>query len=301
MFTDNELAAACDGDLEVLSSFDARGLLIGTDETLDDYVERLRKLRANIGELQNKLEQDGEFLVEDIKLQPDARIPQVLFGPPADQTRELFQFAIDWVPGFYINPRHSWLFGGCAYFIYPEFFAVFIIRRSFSTRRRWLIYDRDELLAHELCHVARIGLESVLFEEHFAYMTARSRFRRLAGAAFRTPLDSFMLLGSTLVLLVSQLVRSVAYPSLVSWPFWALTLGVIAFFIARHRRDRRTLQNAVEALKPRFGKYAQAVACRCADHELTELARIPADESADWINRRTHVSWRWKIMAHRFS
>lgn len=38
----------------------------------------------------------------------------------------------------------------------PEFFTLFIIRRTLKDQERWLIYRRNELISHELCHVARV-------------------------------------------------------------------------------------------------------------------------------------------------
>ncbi len=38
---------------------------------------------------------------------------------------------------------------------------------------------RQELLAHELCHIARIALDSTLYEETFAYQVSPSPLRRL--------------------------------------------------------------------------------------------------------------------------
>ena len=152
------------GELAALEQLDAAGLLMGADETLPDYAERLRCLRRNLERMEDDLQGERSFTVEGVTVRRDWRIPAELFTEAHADTERLYGFRLEWVPGFFINPRHSLLFGGCAFYFFPDFFALFIIRRAFATRSRWLIYSRRELLAHELCHVARVALGSQQFE-----------------------------------------------------------------------------------------------------------------------------------------
>lgn len=292
---------AAEGDLDALAHLDALGLLLGADEEAEAYVERLRALERNIAGMDMDLAARGCFEVEGVTVRGDRRIPPALFGEADAVTEALYGFRIDWVPGFFINPRFSLLFGGCAFYFYPDFFALFIIRKAFERRQRWLIYDRRELLAHELCHVARIGLGSRLFEETFAYRTSPSRFRRAAGSALRSPADTFAFLGCTLLLLVAQVARTLFLPALPIYPFWGL-IGLVTVFLGlRHARLRRTFQRALDRAAQLAPDAAPAVLFRATDEEILDLAATPGpQDAAEWFAERCGESLRWQVIRHRF-
>ena len=235
--TDHELQQTAGGDLDFLAGLDARGLILGIDETPSAFAMRLERFRVNLDELERELAANGHVNLEGLRLRADERIATEIFGEAAAETQRLYAFAADWVPGFYINPRFSWLFGGCAFTDFTDFFALFIIRKAFATQSHWLVYSRRELLAHELCHVARIALYGGRFEERFAYQTAETRFRRSFGCIFRTAADTFLLLASTLLLLLAQSLQVFWLTALPIWPFWLLLLAAVGYLGERHRRS----------------------------------------------------------------
>ena len=60
--------------------------------------------------------------------------------------------------------------------------ALIQLRSRFRTHQRYSgIYERDELIAHELAHVGRMMFEEPVFEELLAYRTAKSPLRRWLG------------------------------------------------------------------------------------------------------------------------
>ena len=203
-FSEENLQQAASGNIDMLAAYDANGFLLGADESAEDFAKRIRLFQTNRQKLEDALRKDGKYDAEGIIVTPDDRIPNTLFAKIAEHTKRLYRFQIDWVPGFFIDPSFSLLFGGCAFCSYPDFFTMFIIRRTFKTQEKWLIYNRDELLAHELCHVARIALLSEEFEETFAYQTSASSFRKLIGGIFRKQTDSFLFLGAVPVWAASE-------------------------------------------------------------------------------------------------
>ncbi len=297
---DSLLERAAQENLEALALLDANGFICGHGEDAAAFTERLRTLRQNIAAMEHSLAEQGTFTVEDLTVAATERIPAELFREVAAHCQELYRFNIDWVPGFFINPKTSLLFGGCAFYFYPDFFALFIIRRSFRDRDRWLIYRRQELLAHELCHVARIGLESHDYEETFAYQTASSRFRRLLGGLFRRQRDSFLFLGATLLVLAAQLVRTFWLWHLPVWPFWAGLAAVAGLLAHQHRQACRRLNAAQAAATAIFGDNALAVLFRCTDQDIHDLARLPHDAVMTWLDRQCDRRLRWQIIRHRF-
>ena len=301
MVSDTLIQQAADGDVEALVRLDAAGLLLGSDETAEAYADRLRCLRRNIESMEGDLGQQGSYSVEDMIVRARERIPRELFVEAEDITEAFFGFAIDWVPGFFVNPRWSLLFGGCAFFFYPDFFVLFIIRRAFATRQRWLIYSRRELLSHELCHVARIGLDSHLFEEMFAYQISTSAFRRVAGGVFHSPMDSLGFLGCTLLLLLAQFLRTLVLPGLPIWPFWALVVGLALFLLGRHMRLLRQLAAATTHASWLARDRARALLFRCTDGEVAALAGLTSEEGVSaWFDERCDAELRWRVIRQRF-
>jgi len=264
-------------------------------------VERIRKLAVNIERMETQLAETEQFTVEDVCVQAADRIPQELFGAAGRITEGLYGFRAEWVPGFFVNPSFGWLFGGCAFYFYPDFFAMFIIRRAFAHREKWLFYDRVELLAHELCHVARVGFSSRRFEEMLAYQTATSRFRRAVGGVFRSPADGYVLLGATWLLLLAQVLRFSFLFWLPGWPFWLLVVGVIGFLAIRHGRDVHIFGQAVRNLERVAPGAASAVLFRCTDEEIDALAGLSdADALTEWLDYRVRTSRRWQVIRNRF-
>lgn len=300
MVTSELVDRAEKGDPEALEQLDASGLLLGAEETLAEYAERLRSLRRNIEEMEGELQREGTFTVEGLTVQRGGRIPGEVFIEALSETERLYGFRLDWVPGFFINPRYSLLFGGCAFYFYPDFFALFIIRRAFATRTRWLIYERRELLAHELCHVARIAYGSRQFEEMFAYQTASSAFRRLSGSIFRGQAEAFWLVGSTLGLLVAQFVQTLALPWVPVWPFWCLTGGVLAWLVLHLAVLRRVWRQALAHAEWLAPGRARTLLFRCTDAEVAALARQSTPAAAQaWFEQNCQAQVRWRVTRAR--
>ena len=295
------LEAARSGDIHTLVRLDERGLLLGADESTTEYADRLECLCKNTASMDEALTESGQYDVEDVTVADRDRIPRELFEQPGVATRELFGFRMDWVPGFFINPRFSWLFGGCAYYFFPDFFALFIVRRSFANRERWLIYSRDELLSHELCHVARIGFESEKYEEFLAYKTSSSAFRRVLGGVFRNASDSLVLLACTGLLMLGQILRSTVLTQLWAWPFWVPLGAHLALLGTRLRAITAAYSAASTNLSSLTTDRPEPVLFRCTDAEIEELARLEDAAALEvWVLRRTSVSPRWRVIAKRF-
>ena len=298
-FSEENLLQAASGNIDTLAAYDANGFLLGADESAEDFAKRIRLFQTNRQKLEDALRKDGKYDAEGIIVTPDDRIPNTLFAKIAEHTKRLYRFQIDWVPGFFIDPSFSLLFGGCAFCSYPDFFTMFIIRRSFKTQEKWLIYNRDELLAHELCHVARIALLSEEFEETFAYQTSASSFRKLIGGIFRKQTDSFLFLGVTFVLLFAQILRTQWLQTMPIWPFWSLVGFVFAWLLIRHAFHCKRLGIAQRHIAELFGaENAFPVMFRCTDAELHRFAEKTPNDLKMWILEQN--SLRWQVIRKRF-
>lgn len=296
-FSEDFIQRVAAADPAALQELDRRGIFCGDGEEAGEFAGRLRALNRNIAAQEQALLQSGAFSVEDITVRAQDRIPAELFAEAHDITEALYGFRAEWVTGFFLDPRCSLLFGGCAYYFYPDFFALFIIRDSFRRRRRWLIYQRDELLAHELCHVGRVGLGSLRFEEIVAYQTASTTFRRATGGIFQGPQDTYLFLASTLLLLAGQMLRTLVWPTVPGWPFWAVLAAVAGWLGIRHFRLMRQFARAGRHLAAAYGAVpARCLLFRSGDAEVAELAACSSAAAVQtWVEQRAGQSLRWKV------
>ena len=299
---ENLISLAEQGDLAALAELDAKGIFCADNENAASFAARVRLLNQKNQELDEALATDGSAAIEDVTIHQQDRIPENLFLEPLELTEKLYRFQADWVAGFFVERAYGLLFGGCAYYFYPDFFALFIIRRSFRDKARWLFYQRKELLAHELCHVARVSFRAHVYEEIFAYKTATTAFRRFFGGIFRSPKDSFLFIGASCLLLVNQLCRAFLFPQLPSWPMWCLLVGILCWLVLRLLRDMKILRKARKHLAFIFPEQnVIPVLFRCNDAEIQQLAILDNPQDAQtWLENRKSTSLRWKITCTRF-
>ncbi|HAR67401.1 MAG TPA: hypothetical protein DCR55_14475 [Lentisphaeria bacterium] len=298
---DETLAKAAAGDLDACVHLDALGLLIGPDESGPDYAERLRKLRGNIEELRTKLE-EGPVEFYEFSLTRAERIREKAYQDAVSATWGLYDFAIHWVPGFYTNQGMGLLFAGCALYSYEDFFAVFVIRKGFQKKDRWLIYSRNELMAHELCHIARIGFHSRAFEEMFAYRTASSGFRKFIGGMLRSPLDSYLLAGGALSLLAVEYANIFLLTGPLQW-LYAIPVGLFGYVLSRFGCGQTAFRLARRNLAKVFDSAdALPVLFRCSDRDVYAIAAcLRPSALQQWLHKRAAESLRWKVTLRRYN
>ena len=289
-----------EADLEALATLDANGLFMAPRESEKDYLKRLHQFAERMHDFNNKLETGDGYLLDDLKLRPKLSVTDELMEVCANRTEEHYAFRAEWVPAFYINPKFSWLFGGCAYYSMPDMFTVVILRKSFRNRRKWLFYDRREILSHEMCHAARMATGSRVFEERLAYRVSDSGFRKRFGGLLHSPFDTLAILGSTFLLLGVQMLKTFIAPGVPILPFWMLVIGVAAFMLGRDRHCHRALTRAIGNLE-NVTEHPATVAFRCSDAEIEQISRFEnAEELRGWIQNACEHDRRWQVIAHRF-
>lgn len=307
IISEANLARVEAGDIETLLRFDDHGIILGPDESTADLTARIRALHGHLQAFRHQLGKQKAVQFLDIALHGRDKIPADVFLAAGDQTRVLYDFAIDWVPGFYTNYRMGLLFAGCAFFSVEDFFAVFIIRKAFQKRARWWIYGRDELLAHELCHIAHCAHYSPEYEELFAYQTSPSLFRRVIGGLLRTTTDTYLMLGATLLLLVAQIVNVFLgppdyWPRVVMPVVAGLLVAVIGLISARYRRVWRIFSGARRNLAGLAGDHAaMGVLFRCSAEEIGVIARLRAPGALrQWLREAASGQLRWRVIDRKF-
>ena len=304
MIDDKILAAAEEGDIDALAQLDQMGLIAGANDDLETFAKRLHTLRKNISEFNQELEDKSKFTVDGMSFDKDTLIPRKVFKEARKHTEELYEFSIDWVPGFFKNA--GILFGGCCFSSEPDFFSFFLVRKAFRDQSRWLWYDRDELLAHELCHVARSGMGSTVYEEFFAYQTSPKKFRKVAGSTLYSAVDTYLIMGTVFMPLLVQIYNVFNYTTpeaaIPIWPFWVILAGLIGRLCLRYKKIKHTAACALKNLKLVFGKkHHLAIIFRSTDEEIVDLSKLDDKEKlSQWLKNKEENLIRWKVILKRF-
>ena len=282
---------------------DSHGLIAAPGETLESFTARIDELlrtRARFDLCTEDQAGAGSLEAEvGFKVGAAEPIGTEIIAEAAEKTERLFGFRADWVPAFFPTRGLGLLWGGCTV-ITDSGFPVFFLRRGFRTRQKWFIYRRDELLAHELCHAVRGCLEDETYEEHFAYMTSDSTFRRWSGNCFRREWDAVALLIPLVLLLAVQVIVYTGLLSLPLWPFWIAAFAFPVFLIVRTIPERRMFFAARSRLERGGFTNPDAALFRMTTDEIRMIARMTDDRLASFLKDKSNAELRWQILTQRF-
>ncbi len=287
-------------ELEHYAALDASGFMPGVDEEPSDFETRVAAIRDAHREFEEELAEKGEMVVfGEFHVRSDERIPAEIIAEADEVTDALYGFRITHVPGFFLSRGVGLLWGGCMIADTELPFSFFLIRGAFRKRPRWFLYNRRELLAHELCHSMRQPLHDVPLEEFFAYRTSPSPFRRYLGNCFIRDTDALLFVIPVFILLGAVMVQSFVWPALPAWPFWILALAYPAFLFYRNAAARRRVFRAMRKLRAFGVEKPMAVLFRSTTPEIGEFgaARTREELAACLAEKR---GLRWEVIKFRF-
>jgi len=290
-------------DDKALVELDAHGLLLAPGENLTDFKERLKKLFTHLVAFEKELAEKNEIrLFDAITVYKNLRIDTEIMQEATKLNKKFYDFEIDWVPGFFLSQSLGLLWGGCAISFPEDSLSIFLIRANFAKKRKWLFYKRDELLAHELCHIARMPLHDRDFEEHFAYRLSPSRLRRYLGNCFQSTWDAICFLIPFFLLVASQTIKTFFFDWLPTYPFWVLITIYPAFLLIRNKMSRDKYFKAKRNMEKVHVENPLPILFRCTKNEIYTIAAFQHDLLGlqEWVSRKTRTELRWKIMAERF-
>lgn len=249
----NELKNESFENADFLLKLDSHGLFPAPGENTEDFRARLLKEYAFAEKISAQSERitlwesaDGK---DKLEVGNSDRIDNELFAPAWEMTQKMYGFAVDYVPGFYLFDKVGLLWGGCSLYDDETEMKVFLLRPAFKNKKRFLIYDRTELIAHELCHCARQVLHDHAIEEFFAYQTSRSILRRYIGNCFIRETDAMLFLLPSILLLIAQLIKNFLFSSLPIFPFWLFLAIIMLYFLVRNQRSRNMIAKARKNLQ----------------------------------------------------
>lgn len=290
-------------DLSELAHLDSLGFLVGTEETFEEFRQRLLQLCDALQEFEGKLKQGAAEveIFDGVTVCKDKRIPIEIIEEAGKVTEHYYRFSINWAPGFFMSKDVGLLWGGCALSDTEQVLTVFLIRSSFMNKRKWFIYDRRELLAHELCHTARHVINDNKLEEFFAYQTAPSIIRRYMGNCFIHKYDAVLFLLPTMILLAAQLVKTFTEYSYPIWPFWIFALSYPAFLFLRNNIARVVFFRACSKLLAFGFVDALAILFRCDWSTVMEISLLASPEAfRRFVQKMASSNLKWRVIQHRF-
>ncbi len=290
--------------ITVLAEADSNGFMMAPGESISDYKKRLLEMVTAYSAIEKDIQNTKDYdIFGEFVLNTEKRINVEILDEAAELTREYYDFSINWVPGFFLSKSLGFLWGGCAISFPENQVSVFIIRANFAKKKRWLFYRRDELLAHELCHVARMPVKDRTFEELFAYRLSPSRLRRYMGNCFRHDYDAVLFIIPIFLLLAVQVSRLFLNLERIIpiWPFWIIAAGYPIFLFARNHFNRNIFFKAKRNLEKAGSSKALPVLFRCSKDELIKISELK-DPAAlrKWLNDKSSSELRWKVMKFRF-
>lgn len=282
---------------EQLKAYCAEGLIPGPAENETEYLQRVDyclSLKKSFKErLGNGMATDPAG--EDLSFWEEAW----------KKTEELYGIHPTWIPLFFSNSQLPFWQGGCAWIFQQDdkspVSAFLQLRRAFRTAPLYLgLYHRDELLAHEMCHVGRMCFQEPQFEEVLAYRSSPSHFRRWLGPLVQAPWESSLFVLLLFFILVLDFFVLWMQPELffhIAWlkllPFALLIYGI--FRVYKRQQTLQTTLAHLQELIPDFAK-SQALLYRLTDQEIHAFAKLTPQEITRYAHAQPSLLWRSNIL-----
>ncbi len=278
-----------------LAELDRAGFLPADGQEMGTFFDRAAEIRSEYRNFICKIAKDDVF-AQKCGLKNCEPIPRKCIAEAAEITAGLFGFSCDHAPGFFSAVGGLW--GGCT-ICDPELpLPYFLLRKDFSRRKKWFCYRRDELLAHELCHIVRAPLADDDLEEYFAYRTSYSALRRWCGDIFSSSFQTLIFAVLALSLPVVQAVKSFW---LAGFPVYIFQLGFAGFilYLAAVTFGRHRLVGKAEKKLAAAGiKSPLAVLFRLKKCEIREL--LKCRDVREFAEKKARHDLRWQIIRLRF-
>lgn len=193
-----------------------------------------------------------------------------------------------WIPLVYSNHKLAPWHGGCAWIFQMDdqapLGAFMQLRKPFRFKSSYLSYSRNELLAHEVCHIARMAFEEPVFEEHLAYRTGAISWRKWLGPIIRNSVESmFFFLSLALIAGAYLFALFVDMHVLPYIPYlYLLSFLLIGFGLWRLRREHHTYEQTLHTLRSLTNQPEQMMLW-LTDQEIQEFGKKTAQEVVDYF------------------
>lgn len=208
----------------------------------------------------------------------------------------------DWVSLIFSNEKLAPWHGGAAWIFQMEetspTAALLQLRQGFLNKKSYLgVLKREELLAHELCHIGRMMFEEPQFEEILAYRSSESWLARNLGPLLQSSKESmFFLLSLLFILMIDVFLIFQGGYSLFQSAVWLklLPLGLAGFAFFRLFKNKRCLSLCLANVRQiaKSDEDANAILYRLTDREIVLFAKSSVPEINDYISKQDELRWQ---------
>lgn len=274
---------------EQLHEWNQRGWIPGPAESEEDFLKRIQTLQHFFAHPPRTI---GEIISEHE------------WQKPREITKELFDFSPDWVISFYSNQQLSFFQAAATWIFEKLSIKIPLIQLREKLKREKLLgmYQKEEILAHEALHAARMAYDEPKFEEIFAYMTSPSRFRRFLGPLFRRSCEAWILLLSLFFGLAMHVMIEVGNLFQEKCIFIFLPpLLIFSYFFGRLLISRAQLSQCFCKLKNLIEiKQARSVLVRLTDAEIIKFSHSTEEEITNYFRKHTINNLRLRLLFYSY-
>lgn len=239
-----------------------------------------------------------------------APAPKQVLEQPLLKTKDLYGINPEWIPLYFSNHQLSPWQGGCAWIFQKEentpTASLIQLRKAFYDKEKYLgLYEREELLVHELCHAGRMMFEEPKFEEVLAYRSSESSFRRWFGPIIQSSTETLLFV-ATLAIIIGldflflfsnqfELYYRAMWLKLI--PFLLVLYGVVRLW-----RKQKIFDECLKKLKQILGneKKARGAIFRLTDEEIISFSKKSPQQILEDVNKRKNHSLRERLIALLF-
>jgi len=213
---------------------------------------------------------------------------------------QLFDISPDWAVAYYSNKGLSFWQGAVAYISSGKKpFVALQIRKQLKGGKYLFLYEKDEILSHELAHAARMAFNEEKTEELFAYWTSASSIRKLFGPIFRSPFESNFFIAFSCLSFITQ----TFFPHLILAQLFPLaSLLMLSYYLFRLFRTRLKVNCSLKKLTSilKSKSKARATLFRLTDKEIYFFAKSSLKEILHYIKKQNKKELRWKVICFAY-
>jgi hypothetical protein len=281
-----------------LLALNRTGLIPGPYEQLETYLKRIDYTLHLNDHLSNEL----KSLLSDTNFDAEKK---ELVNQSAENLKNIYDCYPNWTSLFFSNYKLPIWQGGCTWIFQmteeSPTSSLIQLRKTFINSTKYLgIYNRTELLTHELAHVGRTMFQEPKFEELLAYNTSKSRFRRWFGPLVQSSTESAMFLLLIFMLVIFDVfLITLNHPDAYALALW---LKLIPVFITlagllRLWKKHQTYKLCIKNLTACVGSSkAEPVAYRLQDAEIIVFAKMNKKQINQFAAKKAKEELRWKII-----
>lgn len=220
--------------------------------------------------------------------------------------KKLYDCAPYWVPVFYSNYQLLPWHGGCAWIFqftdHDPTSAFFQLRKQFHHSSTYLgIYQRDELMAHEMAHVGRMLFNEPRYEEFLAYRTSKHPWRRWLGPLVQSAQESAWFVFLLMPLIFLDIYLFASGQETLYWNLmWLklIPLMLLCFAFARLWKNHLIFNRTLKKLKNIWGEACLPILYRLTDDEIINFSRMSPGEIKDFSNKNETLRWKTIRLAY---